>query len=122
MERRALVAETVLASGELAEVLRGLGHDIVIELEDDATSRLVVDADIELGEARLATMTTGRENTALRLRCELRTGTYEYVRHGDEGNEERRGWRALSRLLDSYAQRGLPIRANKKQGGLSNRA
>ncbi len=36
VERRACVAEAVLACAELAEVLRGLGDDIVEELEDNA--------------------------------------------------------------------------------------
>ena len=49
VETRALVAKTVLASGKLAEVLRRLGYYIVVELEDDATSGLVVNADVELG-------------------------------------------------------------------------
>ncbi len=48
MERRARVAEAVLACAELAEVLRGLGDDVVEELEDDAACRLIVDVDIEL--------------------------------------------------------------------------
>ena len=51
MESRALVAKTVLTGGELTEVPRGLGHYIVIELEDNAAGGLVVDADVELGAA-----------------------------------------------------------------------
>lgn len=35
VERRACVAEAVFASAELAEILRGLWHDIVVEFEDD---------------------------------------------------------------------------------------
>ena len=49
VEGRALVAETVFTSGELTEVLGGLRDYIVVELEDDATSGLVVNADVELG-------------------------------------------------------------------------
>lgn len=37
VERRALVAEAVLASAELQEVTGGLGNDVVVELEVDAT-------------------------------------------------------------------------------------
>lgn len=48
MERRALVAEAVLACAELTEVLSGLGNNIVVELEDDAPCGLVVDGDVEL--------------------------------------------------------------------------
>ena len=48
MEGRALVAEAVLASCKLAEIAGGLGDDIVVKLEDDATSRLVVDRNVEL--------------------------------------------------------------------------
>ena len=48
MEGRALVAETVFTSGELTEVLRSPRDNIVEELEDDATSGLVVDGDVEL--------------------------------------------------------------------------
>ena len=49
VEARALITETVLASGELAEVAGGLGDDIVIELEDDAARGLSADGNIELG-------------------------------------------------------------------------
>lgn len=48
MEGRTLVSESVLASRELTEVFRGLGNDIVVQLEDDPASRLVVNSDIEL--------------------------------------------------------------------------
>ena len=48
MEGRALVAETMLAGGELAEVTSGLWDDVVVELEGDAPRGLVVDRDIEL--------------------------------------------------------------------------
>jgi len=52
MERTPLVSESVLASCELTEVLGRLGDDIVVQLEDDATSGLVVDIDIELDTKR----------------------------------------------------------------------
>ena len=48
VEGRALVAETMLAGGELAEVTSGLWDDVVVELEGDATRGLVVDRDVEL--------------------------------------------------------------------------
>ena len=48
MEAATLVSKAMLASSELTEVARGLGDDIVVELEDDATSRLVVDRNVEL--------------------------------------------------------------------------
>lgn len=48
MEGAAGIAEAVLAGRELAEVLRGLGHDVVVELEDDTAGRLGVDGDVEL--------------------------------------------------------------------------
>lgn len=40
MEGRALVAEAVLASAELTEVLGGLGDNIVVEFEDDTAALL----------------------------------------------------------------------------------
>jgi len=48
MEGRSSVSKAVLTSGELTEVLRGLGNDIVVEVEDNATGSLAVDGDIEL--------------------------------------------------------------------------
>ncbi len=48
MEATALVAVAVLASGELAEVARGLGDNIVVELEDDAPGIATVNLDVEL--------------------------------------------------------------------------
>jgi hypothetical protein len=48
VEAGASVAETVLAGRELTEVLRSLRDDVVIELEDDTSSWLVVDGDVEL--------------------------------------------------------------------------
>ena len=55
MEGGALVAEAVLASRELAEVLRGLGDDVVEELEDDAAEGRAVFRDVEL-RGRVSTM------------------------------------------------------------------
>ena len=48
VEGGALVAVTVLASGELTEVPSGLGNHVVVELEDDATRLLIADRDVEL--------------------------------------------------------------------------
>ena len=48
MERASFVSKSVLAGREFAEVLGGFGDNIVVELEDDATSGLVVDGDIKL--------------------------------------------------------------------------
>ena len=48
MEGRALVAKAVLAGGELTEVARGLGHNVVTELEDDAAGGLATNGDVEL--------------------------------------------------------------------------
>lgn len=48
MEGGSLVAEAMLSSRELAEIFRSLGDDIIVEFEDDATSRLVVNGDVKL--------------------------------------------------------------------------
>ena len=48
VEGGALVAKTVLAGGELTEVLRGLRDDVVEEPEGDTARGRVVDGDIEL--------------------------------------------------------------------------
>ena len=48
VEGAARIAETVLAGGKLTEVLRRLRDDVVVELEDDTASGLVVDGDVEL--------------------------------------------------------------------------
>lgn len=37
VERRASIAEALLASGKSTEVGGGLGHYIIVELEDDTT-------------------------------------------------------------------------------------
>ena len=47
VEGRALVAETGSASAELAEVLGGLGNDVIVELEGDASRRGAVVGDVE---------------------------------------------------------------------------
>lgn len=52
MEAGALETETVLASGELTEVLGRLWDDIVKELEDDATGGIAVDRDVKLPNKR----------------------------------------------------------------------
>ena len=103
MERGALVAETVLAGGELAEVLRGLGDNVVKELEDDATRRGVVDGDIELRVGREKSKRRrshvapdalkGRTDVSITIQTRppsvqgLVRGreTHENVRHGDGG-------------------------------------
>jgi len=38
----------MLSSRELAEISGGLGDDVIVELEDDASGRLVVNLDVEL--------------------------------------------------------------------------
>lgn len=48
MEGRSLVAIAMLSSRELAEISGGLGDDVIVELEDDASGRLVVNLDVEL--------------------------------------------------------------------------
>lgn len=52
MEAGALETETVLASGELTEVLGRLWDDIVKELEDDATGGIAVNRDVKLPNER----------------------------------------------------------------------
>lgn len=52
MEAGSLETETVLASGELTEVLGRLWDDIVKELEDDATGGIAVDRDVKLRNER----------------------------------------------------------------------
>ena len=48
VEPRAGVAVPVLPSAQLAEVARGLGDDVVVQLEYDAAARRTADGDIEL--------------------------------------------------------------------------
>lgn len=59
----------MLPRGQLTEVLRGLGDDIVVQLEHDATSWLAVDGNIELRHKLDRSMNTAG------------TGTYENVVH-----------------------------------------
>ena len=47
VEAGALVALLVLTRGELAEVLRGLGDRVVVQLEADPAGSIVVDGDVE---------------------------------------------------------------------------
>jgi len=49
VERGASVAKTVLAGRELAEVSCGFWDDIVVQFEDDSTSRNIIDMDVKLG-------------------------------------------------------------------------
>ena len=48
MEGGSLVAKAMLSSRELTEIFRSLGDDIIVEFEDDATSRLAVNGDVKL--------------------------------------------------------------------------
>lgn len=48
MERGSLIAKAMYASRELPEILRCFGDDVIVELEGDASSRFVVDGDVEL--------------------------------------------------------------------------
>ena len=48
MEGRALVAETLLSSGQGAEVLGGLGDGLAVETNDNAAGRLVANGDVEV--------------------------------------------------------------------------
>ena len=85
VEGGALVAETMLAGGELAEVLRRLVDNVIIELEDDAARGLSADGNVELeehhgsgtGESRVAGK--GRDGSG----ATRRAYTYEYVGHGE---------------------------------------
>ncbi len=51
MERAPSVSEAVLASSEFTEVTGGLGDHIVVQLEHDATERLLVCGNIKLTSA-----------------------------------------------------------------------
>jgi len=68
VEGRALVAEALLASAESAEVLGGLGNDVVVELEVDAT---------RLGLDLRGLVAGGVQDGTFPLNCE------ENLRHGD---------------------------------------
>lgn len=48
VEARAGVAKALLAGAERAEVGGGLGDDVIVELEDDAAGRLLVDGDVKV--------------------------------------------------------------------------
>ena len=48
METGSCVAESMLSGAELTEVLRCLGHYIVVKLEDDATEWLLADSNVKL--------------------------------------------------------------------------
>lgn len=52
VERGTSIAEPVLAGRELAEVSRGFGDDIVVQFEDDSTSRSIIDVNVKLGGPR----------------------------------------------------------------------
>ena len=56
VETRALVAEAVLTSAELAEVASRLGDSVVVELEDDAAGGLVRDGDVKLDTTLVLTL------------------------------------------------------------------
>lgn len=57
MEGASRVTESVLASRELTEVLRGPGDGIVVELEDDAAKRLLVSSNVKLACNALVSIT-----------------------------------------------------------------
>ena len=48
MERASFVSKSILASCQLTEVFGGFWDDVVVELENDATSGLAVDGDVKL--------------------------------------------------------------------------
>ena len=48
VEGLAALAQALLAGAEGAEVLGRLGHDVVVQLEDNTAGRLATDRDIEL--------------------------------------------------------------------------
>lgn len=47
VEGLARLSKALLACAEGAEVLRGLGHDIVVQLQHDTTGGTLADADVE---------------------------------------------------------------------------
>ena len=91
-----------LTSGELTEVPRGLGDNVVKELEDDATGGLSVDVDVKL-EAKqrwLINIDLGCDWTASLgdsegNRQERQRDTHVDVGHRGEGNEGREDEEAL---------------------------
>lgn len=60
VEGRSRVTKTMDAGSELAEVLGCYRHDVVVELEDDASSVLVVDCDVKLGKINSRSGEIGR--------------------------------------------------------------
>ena len=127
VEGRALEAEAVLASAELAEVARGLGHDVVAEAEDDAAGGLVVDGDVELRRKRVSgAVGTGIAGPGGPWRVGGSGETHEDVaRHGDDGDRERRGWgrrSASGAVLKWTGTADQSTSAIKIKIGLSNRA
>ena len=102
VEAGALVAEAVLACGELTEVPRGLGDNVVKELEDDATGGLSVDVDVKL-EAKqrwlinidLGCYWAASLGDSEGNRQERQRDTHVDVGHRGEGNEGREDEEAL---------------------------
>lgn len=99
VEARAGVAEAVLASAELTEVLRRLRHVAVEKLEGDAPCGLVVDLDVELEEVEMRVSTGVKAIECActapgAMRHSARLGerkTYEDVGHDDCGGVKE-GW------------------------------
>jgi hypothetical protein len=60
VKRGIFIAITILAGRELPEVFCGFGDNIVVEFEDDSTSRLITDCDVKLG---------GQRNKGEQARC-----------------------------------------------------
>ena len=88
-EARALVAEAVLAGGELTEIPRSLWDDVVPELEDDAAGGLVVNGKIELYEVKVSVRERGKAGARQQdvpPRVVSGARTYEDVGHGGEGS------------------------------------
>jgi hypothetical protein len=57
MERTVLVSKPMLPSRQLPEVLGCVGNNVIIQLHDDATFRLLIDSNVELRFA----LSLGRE-------------------------------------------------------------
>lgn len=74
MEPAPFVSESVSASSELAEVFCRLWNNVIVELEDDTTSGLLVDGDIELCLSDRRYEQPGRVRSS-------GISTYEDVRH-----------------------------------------
>jgi len=56
VERGIFIAKTVLAGRKLPKISCGVGDDIVVQFEDDTTSRITTDVDVKLGgqEAKMS--------------------------------------------------------------------